>query len=572
MAEPYKASQNSPEAAEPQLSEKERANQANANNIRNAADVAMATKNPYAMAAGAIIKGADKLTGGKSTELLGKGMTKANKMSPGGRRIQNASNKLSESGASDAIGKAASMKSGKGAGGAAGKVAGGAGKAASGAEKAASGAEKAAGGAEKAASNAGNKKSAPKKDSKSNSSTSNSNKSNNNGLSSKIKKIIKRRIIIRLIFSIAPSLIVILPLLVIFLSANAGAEGVQELTDGEPGSNKTNATGVAYTTEEIEELLVYVGDSRTKGMELALNNQNITFIREEGIGYNWLVSDAEPELEEVLTNENKKFVVFNFGVNDFKTDSYINEYNKIIEQYPDIIFYFLSINPVDEEKEKSYNYQATTKLIEEFNEKFLATYDDKFIDSYSQIKDNFVTTDGLHYDNNTYKRIHEIVIEYIKSHNLNPGSSSTCAMTYSNGTYYLTQFPQTDDCLVEGWYDDNSWGLEPTFYATIQKLIADGSKKGCNISITSGHRTRETQQYFYNCYINKNCNNGNTAAEPGRSRHEYGIAADLQYSPHTTECVNYIHSQAESAYNYHFPVPGEDWHVEPIDISYANPS
>ena len=93
-----------------------RANANNAKNIRNAADVAIASKNPYAMAAGAAVKAADKITGGKSTEALGKGMTKANKMTPGGNRIQNASNNLSESGASDKIGKAAAMKNQMGGG------------------------------------------------------------------------------------------------------------------------------------------------------------------------------------------------------------------------------------------------------------------------------------------------------------------------------------------------------------------------------------------------------------------------------------------------------------------------
>lgn len=82
----------------------------NAKNIRNAADVAIASKNPYAMAAGAAVKGADKLTGGKASEGLGKVMTKSNQMMPGGNRFQNMSNRLSESGASDKIGKAASMK------------------------------------------------------------------------------------------------------------------------------------------------------------------------------------------------------------------------------------------------------------------------------------------------------------------------------------------------------------------------------------------------------------------------------------------------------------------------------
>ena len=90
-----------------------RADANNTKNVRNAADVAIASKNPYAVAAGAAVKAADKVTGGKASAAIGKAMTKANKSSPiVGKKMQNASNKLSESGASDKIGKAASMKSG----------------------------------------------------------------------------------------------------------------------------------------------------------------------------------------------------------------------------------------------------------------------------------------------------------------------------------------------------------------------------------------------------------------------------------------------------------------------------
>ena len=91
-----------------QVSEKERADANNANNIKNAADIAMASKNPYAMAAGGAVKLADKAKGGKSTEALGKATTKLMRRTPGGRRLQSASNKLSESGVSDKAGKAAS--------------------------------------------------------------------------------------------------------------------------------------------------------------------------------------------------------------------------------------------------------------------------------------------------------------------------------------------------------------------------------------------------------------------------------------------------------------------------------
>ena len=90
----------------------------NANTINNAADVAMASKHPVAVGIGAGIKAADKLTGGKSTEALGKAMANSNKFSPNGRALQGASNKLSESGIGDKIGTAASLAGSKGSKGA----------------------------------------------------------------------------------------------------------------------------------------------------------------------------------------------------------------------------------------------------------------------------------------------------------------------------------------------------------------------------------------------------------------------------------------------------------------------
>lgn len=105
---------------ENQMSQDERNIQNNANNIRNAADVAMASGNPYAMAAGAAVKAADKLTGGKSTEMAGKALNQANKMAPGGNQVQNSLNKMSESGASDKIGQAAAIKNGMSNGGSGG--------------------------------------------------------------------------------------------------------------------------------------------------------------------------------------------------------------------------------------------------------------------------------------------------------------------------------------------------------------------------------------------------------------------------------------------------------------------
>lgn len=90
--------------------EKARNDANNAQNVRNAADVAIATGNPYAAAAGVAVKGADKLTGGKASEALGKGISAVNNVSPLGKKTQDLSNKVNESGLGDTVGKAASFK------------------------------------------------------------------------------------------------------------------------------------------------------------------------------------------------------------------------------------------------------------------------------------------------------------------------------------------------------------------------------------------------------------------------------------------------------------------------------
>lgn len=92
--------------------QRERNAKNNAQTLRNAAEVAVASGEAHAVAIGEAVKIADKATGGKSTELLGKSLERANRYSPGGKMIQGASNKLAESGLGDKIGKGAAMYNG----------------------------------------------------------------------------------------------------------------------------------------------------------------------------------------------------------------------------------------------------------------------------------------------------------------------------------------------------------------------------------------------------------------------------------------------------------------------------
>lgn len=82
----------------------------NANAVRNVAKVAANSANPYAKVAGKAVQGLDKLTGGKSSENLGKVLNAANKITPGGMLAQKAINKMGESGTSSRISSALSKK------------------------------------------------------------------------------------------------------------------------------------------------------------------------------------------------------------------------------------------------------------------------------------------------------------------------------------------------------------------------------------------------------------------------------------------------------------------------------
>lgn len=87
--------------------ERQHNDQSNANAVRTAAAVASASGHPVAAAVGKGVQLGDKLTDGKISDGLGKGISKANDLMPGGKYNQDALNKLNDSGINDKIGDAA---------------------------------------------------------------------------------------------------------------------------------------------------------------------------------------------------------------------------------------------------------------------------------------------------------------------------------------------------------------------------------------------------------------------------------------------------------------------------------
>lgn len=455
--ETYKAKSNglTPEENEQiQKSEDERSTENNANNLRNAANVAMQTKIPHAVAAGAIVKGADKLTGGKSSEAAGKIITKINKRIPMGKQIQETSNELNESGISDAIGAATSIDKTE-------QV-----------QKASSVAS--------AASNAANSK-------------------KDGNFSPFPKNKIKNKY---LIISIASSCIFFffIPILLILIGPNAGA--MLDLTSkgGDVGYNNTNYNASAYTAAEAENLLIYMGDSRIVGMMSSITNKSITYIAQSGAGYSWLVDSAIPELANKI--EGKKFIVLAFGVNDLgNAANYLTKYQELKDTYPNVNIYIMSVNPVDEAKEAENGYTVTNESIENFNETMKNSFGENYIDVYDQIKDNFETEDGVHYTTETYKKIHEIVIKYILSKNKIAGATSDYGYPANTES---TELKGTS--LVEAIGEDGVTELENKIKTAVGSGCSGASVARAAIALIDGLHAKgfHLPYYYGGGHVSKN--------------------------------------------------------------------
>lgn len=105
---------------------------------------------------------------------------------------------------------------------------------------------------------------------------------------------------------------------------------------------------------------------------------------------------------------------------------------------------------------------------------------------------------------------------------------------------------------------DNPAGVEPELYRRIMRLN-DMSPFGPNtVTIGSGYRSFEEQERLYNNWRNGVPGQAR-AAPPGRSNHNHGTAADLRYA--SDEAREWVHSVARDL-GLHFPVRGENWHVE----------
>ena len=203
----------------------------------------------------------------------------------------------------------------------------------------------------------------------------------------------------------------------------------KEAEEAEKNKNNNNNSGNSSGTGIKGTKTIYIGDSRTVGMCITLSGNSTKcqysksgsykysdteyFIAEGSMGYDWFANTAVPAVNSILnSNSNTTFNIISYmGVNGLGADKYVSKYKELANgSWKGHNVILVSINPVDESKEKQYGYSTKNSSIESFNAKIKSAAGEisnaYYCDIYNAIKNKFDTTDGLHYTGDTYKDIY----------------------------------------------------------------------------------------------------------------------------------------------------------------------
>lgn len=238
---------------------------------------------------------------------------------------------------------------------------------------------------------------------------------------------------------------------------------------------------------KANETILYSGDSRTEGMKLALGESStLKFICKPGTGYKWLKDTAVGKIKSIVKENPNTIVIFAFGVNDLPNiDYYTKLYKKFADETKANIWY-MSVNPVDSSVQGPYDSVDNTK-IEAFNAKLKSFAGSRYIDTYNYLlTDGFTAPDSLHYDNDTYKKIHEYCLSAVNGTAPESANGSTSSGSQNPITAILDAFEQLANAYMG--IDPSTTGSSSgsTSGSAYPKYDLDNSQKDLAAGIIAG--------------------------------------------------------------------------------------
>ncbi|MCR5155957.1 MAG: SH3 domain-containing protein [Butyrivibrio sp.] len=158
---------------------------------------------------------------------------------------------------------------------------------------------------------------------------------------------------------------------------------------------------------------VFVGDSRTVQMQMAVGSSDKAYIAKVGEGYSWFKNTALSQIPAYAGNGTT--MIINFGVNDLgNVSKYISLINSNIDAWTEagITVYYAAVTPVGD------CTTVSNAQIESFNSRMQSELDPriKWLDGYSYLtQTGFSTADGLHYNKDTYRSLYSYYMSVIDS-------------------------------------------------------------------------------------------------------------------------------------------------------------
>ena len=184
----------------------------------------------------------------------------------------------------------------------------------------------------------------------------------------------------------------------------------RENSDQEEKNNNNNNNNQVNTGNSLN---IIIGDSRAVGLQYTVNPpSNYLFIAESSMGYNWLKTTATSKLDETLKNNpGKHNIIVNLGINDLgNVQNYVNYFNEMKTKYSNHRLIIVSVNPVVEENIKPPLTKISNSSVEGFNNTIRKGLKNiKYCDTYTKLKGNVVSGDGIHYEAVTNSKIFEYI-------------------------------------------------------------------------------------------------------------------------------------------------------------------
>ena len=455
--EKYQAQRNNLEDqegnGEPQPSQDEINSKNNTKTLDAAAEVASATNIPWAKAVGTAYKIANEASGGKVGEKAGQLMNEVNKVAPGGKKVQNLSNKAAESGAADAVGTAFSVKNGGGSNGAAtaNAIMNGveARKEAAANHQAVSDEEE----SEEQGSEERETEGQESEESKSNDQRSSSSsapfgkkiglgggklggllnalgsgdkESEGSGFSKFTSKMP-----LALKIKIYGVLIIAFFLILIIYSEISDDDDAMNLsaTNGEVEMiSSTDKVSRKCTAEELQKRLIYVTDKRFNGISSLLGIDeadhiyNVSYSNEP----DWFTNDAIPRIKKRLEDKNDGIVIISVGIDDLANyDNYIYKFKELLNDsdspYGDTKIdagknvFFLTQEEIDTNSLPE-GKTITNDDIKAFNEALTSNISNKaVIDIYNNVYSSGTMVNGITFSSDDLKEINRYIISYLST-------------------------------------------------------------------------------------------------------------------------------------------------------------